>query len=361
LRWYRREARDLPWRRDTDAYSVWVSEIMLQQTRVDVATPYYLRWRAKFPTAQALAAADVEEVLQLWSGLGYYSRARNLHAAAKLVAAEGMPKTVAGLRDLPGIGDYTAGAIASIAFGERVPAVDGNVVRVLARLHAWPGAASSPALKAKVNEAAASLVPAGAPGDWNQALMDLGATVCTPRNPRCGACPVAAHCAARAQGSQDRIPAPKKATAAPVERRAFAVVERAGRVLLVRNPAKGLLAGLWSLPGGLAARPLDELVLQQAGLAVRIEGSAATARHQFSHRTWDMAVHRATVVAGAAAGPASVETAWVEVGELPGQALPSAMRTALAVAGVGAGAGAGPVGRAATVRKPKRRKGSGPS
>lgn len=335
LGWYRREARDLPWRRTKDPYAVWVSEVMLQQTRVDVATPYFLRWMERFPTVRALAAADLEDVLRLWAGLGYYSRARNLHAAAKAAAADaaGLPIDAAGWRDLPGVGDYTAGAVASIALGERVPAVDGNVIRVLARLHAWPGSASSPKLKAKVGAAAARLVPSGEPGDWNQALMDLGATVCTPRSPRCGACPVAAHCEARRKGAQDRIPAAKKAAAAKVERRAFAVVESGGRLLLVRNPARGLLAGLWSLPGGLASVPLEDAVREQTGVSVRLEAKAASARHQFSHRTWEMEVRRGRAVGSA--GVARDGVAWVPVEELRGQALPSAMHAALAAAGVG--------------------------
>lgn len=373
LRWYRREARDLPWRRSTDAYAVWVSEIMLQQTRVDVATPYFLRWMQRFPTVEALAEADVETVLQAWAGLGYYSRARNLHAAARQVVhsrsssgnsngngndKHGMPTTAQGLRELPGIGAYTAGAIASIAFGERVPAVDGNVVRVLARLHAWPGAANDPALKAKVDEAAAALVPKTAPGDWNQAVMDLGATVCTPRNPRCDGCPVAKHCLARERGIQAGIPAAKRAAAVRVERRAYAVVEREGRLLLVRNPAKGLLAGLWSLPGGPADRPLPDLVLEQAGVPIELRPGARTARHQFSHRTWEMTVHRADV-GGPATREGVAESAWVPLSELEDQAIPSAMRAALgAVGGVGAvGTGARAIGGP----KPKRRQGSGPS
>jgi A/G-specific adenine glycosylase len=320
---------------------------MLQQTRVDVATPYFLRWMARFPTVQALAAADGEAVLQAWSGLGYYSRARNLHAAAKQAAAAGMPESADGLRALPGIGDYTAGAIASIAFGERVAAVDGNVVRVLARLNAWRGPASSPALVAKVAKAAARLVPAAAPGDWNQALMDLGATVCTPQAPRCSECPVAAHCKAFAQGTQARIPGPKKAATVRLERRGYAVVRRKGdgEVLLVRNPERGLLAGLWSLPGGPAEADLAGQVLAQAGVRVRPRGKPALARHQFSHRTWDMAIDVADLLQDRA-GPAEREAAWVPVAELDGHALPTAMRTALAAAGVG---------------KAKRRKGSGPS
>lgn len=344
LRWYRREARDLPWRRTKDPYAIWVSEVMLQQTRVDVAAPYFLRWMERFPTVEALAAATEDDVLRLWAGLGYYSRARNLHAAAKVAAKLGLPKTSDGWRQLPGVGAYTAGAVASIALGERVPAVDGNVVRVLARLNAWPGAASSPTLKSKVEAAAARLVPAKAPGDWNQALMDLGATVCTPRSPRCDSCPVAAHCEARRRGMQDRIPAAKKAAAARVERRAFAVVEDAGRLLLVRNPSRGLLAGLWSLPGGLAQDPLEDVVRAQTGVAVRLEKSTAAARHQFSHRTWEMEVRRGCALGAVEMAPRD-GVAWVRLSELEGEALPTAMRTALAAAGVGA-----PKGKAKTTQ-----------
>jgi A/G-specific adenine glycosylase len=359
LRWYRHEARALPWRRSKDPYSVWVSEVMLQQTRVDVATPYFLRWMARFPTVEALAAADPEDVLRLWAGLGYYSRARNLHAAARIAARLGLPRTFEGWSRLPGVGAYTAGAVASIACGERVPAVDGNVVRVLARLHAWPGAASDPKLKAKVEAAAARLVPAREPGDWNQALMDLGATVCTPRNPRCGECAVAAHCEARRKGVQDRIPAPKRAAAAKVERRAFAVVESGGRLLLVRNPERGLLAGLWSLPGGLAGEALEDAVREQTGVSVRLEGKAASARHQFSHRTWEMEVRRGRALDGP--GPVRDGAAWMPVAELREAALPSAMHAALAAAGVGnpvqsrAGAAGAPAkGKAKTAQGSRR-------
>lgn len=334
LRWYRREARDLPWRHGRDPYAIWVSEVMLQQTRVDVATPYYLRWIARFPTVQALAAADPEDVLRLWSGLGYYSRARKLHEAARLVAQRGMPDTAVGLLELPGIGPYTAGAIASIAFGRREPAVDGNVVRVLARLNAWPGAASAPALLRKVHAAATRLVPASAPGEWNQAVMDLGATVCTPKSPACSACPLESLCEARRLGREAAIPAAKRQAAVRVERHGYAVVRHRERVLLVRNPPQGLLAGLWSLPGGPADRPLADLVLEQAGAAVRLRGKPAEARHLFSHRTWQMSIDVADLVRERAQPPAR-ETAWVAVDDLADHALPSAMRVALAAAGVG--------------------------
>lgn len=354
LRWYEGSARDLPWRRSRDPYAIWVSEVMLQQTRVDVVLPYYARWLGRFPTVQALAAADGEDVLQRWSGLGYYSRARKLHDAARIVARGGMPTTAEGLRGLPGIGPYTAGAIASIAFGEPVPAVDGNVVRVLARLNAWRGAASSPALLAKVRVAAARLAKGKAPGDWNQALMDLGATVCTPRGPRCDACPAARLCRAKAAGRAESIPAAKRAAPPKVERRAFAVVRRAadGHLLLVRNPARGLLAGLWSLPGGPVDRPLADHVLEQTGARVQPRGAPVRARQLFSHRTWDMAIDVADLLQERA-GPAQREARWVAVADLPTQALPTAMRTALSAAGVGRAGGAieapaGRLGRRAT-------------
>lgn len=334
LRWYRRAARDLPWRRSRDPYAIWVSEVMLQQTRIDVATPYYLRWMARFPTVQALAAADPEDVLRLWSGLGYYARARKLQDAAKIVADGGMPDTLEGLLELPGIGPYTAGAIASIAFDRREAAVDGNVVRVLSRLNAWPGSSSSPTLLTKVQAAAARLVPAASPGEWNQALMDLGATVCVPKSPKCGTCPLESHCQARRLGREEAIPGSKRKAVVRGEERGYAVVRDRDRVLLVRNPSKGLLAGLWSLPGGPAGRPLADVVLEQAGARIRLHGKPSTARHLFSHRAWTMTVDVADLLEDGAR-PAARETAWVAVDKLAGHALPSAMRVALAAAGVG--------------------------
>jgi A/G-specific adenine glycosylase len=328
LAWYRREARDLPWRRTADPYAIWVSEIMLQQTRVDVAKPYFQRWMARFPTVHALAAAKEEAVLQAWSGLGYYRRARNLHAAARRIAADGMPSDAASLRELPGVGAYTAGAIASIAFGERVPAVDGNVVRVLARLHAWTGSASSPRLTKQVQAAAERLVPARGAGDWNQALMDLGATVCTPKAPRCDSCPVARLCKAKARGRQGRIPAPKGRPKARAERRHYAVARRGDKVLFVRNPPRGLLAGLWMLPGGPADEDLSVLVERQTGHRVVQAGPSFPARHQFSHRTWEMAVHEVSL----RRGRTSADVAWLGAEDLADAAVPAAARVALAAA-----------------------------
>jgi A/G-specific adenine glycosylase len=241
LAWYRRRRRDLPWRRTSDPYAIWVSEIMLQQTRVAAAIPYYERFLARFPDVQALARARIDDVLARWSGLGYYRRARHLHAAARIVAREGFPRTEAQWRELPGVGPYAAAAISSIAFGERAAAVDGNVVRVLSRLHATTG---------PVRDLARAWLSPRAPGDHNQAIMELGATVCTPRAPSCPRCPLSSSCAGRrAPGS---YPAPRARPRAREERLDVALILRAGRVQLVRREPRGLLAGMWELP---PARP----------------------------------------------------------------------------------------------------------
>lgn len=254
---YDRSARDLPWRRDTEPYPVLVSEIMLQQTRVETVVGYYGRWLERFPSVEALADASEDEVMKAWEGLGYYRRARYLHRAAQILrerAAEEegatrrtstalIPSTYEELRELPGVGAYTAGAVASIAFDEVVPAVDGNVRRVLARLYDL--ADPKPAW---LRERAGALVDPDRPGDWNQALMELGATICTPRRPDCPACPVAPWCAARAVGTQAQRPAPASKREVPSARFALAVLERDGRLLLERRPDDGLLAGLWAFP-----------------------------------------------------------------------------------------------------------------
>jgi A/G-specific adenine glycosylase len=247
LTFFDESARDLPWRRTGDPYAVWVSEVMAQQTRVETAAPYYDRWLRTFPDIDALADAAPDAVLKAWEGLGYYSRARNLHSAARVVRERhggALPGSYDELRALPGIGDYTAGAIASIAFGVPAPAVDGNVRRVLARLldDPAPGAAA-------LRRTATALVPHDRPGDFNQAIMELGATICTPRAPACRRCPVADHCAARAAGTQLERPLAKPARSLPVIDYATAVLRRLdGRVLIIRRPDTGLLAGMWCFP-----------------------------------------------------------------------------------------------------------------
>jgi A/G-specific adenine glycosylase len=267
----------MPWRETRDPYAIWVSEVMLQQTRVDTVQPYYRRWMARFPTVQALAAAELDDVLRVWQGLGYYARARKLHRAARLICRElagRVPDTVDGLRSLPGVGEYTAGAVASIAFGVRTPAVDGNVRRVLSRLYDLE--APSPA---RLRELAAGLVPADRPGDFNQALMELGATLCRPRSPACEACPLAQCCRARALGVQETRPRRLASKPVPARKARTAVLLRQdGRVLLVRRRGSGLLAGLWEFPDDAAPAPVRELV----GRARR-RSSLSPVVHTFSH------------------------------------------------------------------------------
>ncbi len=250
--WYRAEGRELPWRSDPTPYRVWVSEVMLQQTQVTTVVPYFDRWMRRFPDLRALAAATEGDVLAAWQGLGYYGRARALHATARHLVAErggAMPATAPALRGLPGVGRYTAGAIASIAFGEREPVVDGNVARVLARWHRLRGDPRREPLRGRLWSLAAELVEHDHPGDVNQALMELGAVVCTPRAPRCGDCPLATRCEAHAAGVAERYP---ERAPAPAPRRvvmAASVVSRAGRLLVVRAPTRARWwAGLWHFP-----------------------------------------------------------------------------------------------------------------
>lgn len=246
LRWYRKHRRDLPWRRTRDPYAIWVSEVMLQQTQVATVIPFYLRFLERFPDVAALAAASEEQVLGAWSGLGYYRRARALREGAIAVVADhggSLPDTVEGLLEIPGIGRYTAGAIASVAFGRPAPIVDGNVKRVFARWLAEPS--PTPGRSWALAE---EIVPGPDPGDLNQALMELGATVCTPRAPRCAECPVASTCAGRASGEPSRFPAAAPARPVRAVSVAVALIARRGEVLLERRRAGGPLRGAWDLP-----------------------------------------------------------------------------------------------------------------
>ncbi len=250
--WYAGNRRDLPWRRTDDPYAIWVSEIMLQQTTVAAVIPYWERFVARFPDVRALAAADEDDVLASWAGLGYYRRARSLHAAARTLVAAGrgsLPRSVAGLRALPGIGEYTAAAIASIAFGIAEPVLDGNVVRVLARLLGERGEPTRAAVRRRLLDVARALLDPAAPGETNQALMELGATVCTPRAPDCPACPWRGRCVARRDGLTGELPRrPARRASITVVRAAARVRRRDGRLLLVRIRDGRANAGLWELP-----------------------------------------------------------------------------------------------------------------
>ena len=326
LGWYDARRRDLPWRRDQDPYRVWISEVMLQQTRVETVLPYYAAWMERFPDLEALADADEESVLAAWSGLGYYSRARNLQAAARRMVADGVPDSEAGWRALPGVGPYTAGAVASIAFGRRVPAVDGNVVRVMSRLFDIGDDVTRAAGRRAVQDAAAALVPRDRPGDWNQAVMELGATVCTPR-PDCDKCPVSDHCRARIAGILLERPVKPAKKAPRTDPMHFAAVLAGDRVLLTKQPP-GLLAGTWLLPGGPRHLPLEDQVLEQAGVLVRLDDAPVEAVHRFTHRTWHMRVHRAEVLDVDHRQPARA-VRWQPLDALDELGLPTAARRAL--------------------------------
>lgn len=289
LDFYDEQRRDLPWRKADDPYRIWVSEVMLQQTRVDTVIPYYRRWMERFPTLEDLASAEQEEVLQQWKGLGYYSRARNLHRAARLLRERRggrLPESVADLQELPGIGEYTAGAVASIAFGVPAPAVDGNARRVLSRLFDLPDPGRS-----ELRRRAGELVDPERPGAFNQAIMELGARICTPTSPSCERCPVERLCLARRNGTVEERPAPRKRSAVKEREMAVAVLlDREGRTVLVRRPEDGLLGGMWEFPARRVDGGADpEGAARAAGQDVGAGVEEAEARplpevsHRFSH------------------------------------------------------------------------------
>jgi len=253
LSWYRSQGRKLPWRDSGDPYAVWVSEIMLQQTRVETVIPYFERWMKRFPTIAALAAASEQEVLSTWEGLGYYSRARNLHKAAGIVNETyggKLPEDLEKLRDLPGIGRYTAGAISSMAFGQDHASLDANIRRVLARVFNVSEAADSAAGEATLWRLAGEHLPKGRAGDYNQALMDLGAMICSSKKPRCLFCPLSEMCQSYQLGIPEQRPVLKPKPEVPHYIVTAAVIQRAGKILLARRPSKGLLGGMWEFPGG---------------------------------------------------------------------------------------------------------------
>ncbi len=329
LDWYDGHRRSLPWRRTLDPYAIWVSEVLLQQTRVETALRYYERFLARFPTVEALASSDLEEVLALWSGLGYYQRARRLVGAARaVVEAGGFPRTAAALETLPGVGRYTAAAVASIAFGEPVPAIDGNVERVAARLLAAKAGGARPRL-ARV---ASALLAARRPGDSNQALIELGALVCRPRRPRCPQCPLRAACRAAAAGHPERYPGPRRRPAIQTRELQLALVERGTRVLLVRRAeSEGLLAGTWELPWAAGPpRGAAERLARRYGGRWRLGAASARLIHTVTHRRLEVAVRRATLVADAVAE--GVPARWAERAAIGGMAVSALVAKALAAA-----------------------------
>jgi A/G-specific adenine glycosylase len=339
LAWYDRERRDLPWRAPpgvaADPYAVWISEVMLQQTTVAAVTPYFHAFLARWPRLADLAAADLDDVLHAWQGLGYYSRARNLHACARRLVAEHegrFPASEQGLRALPGIGAYTAAAIAAIAFAAPATPVDGNVIRVIARLYA----VEEPLARARsrIEGLAKTLTPVQRPGDFAQALMDLGATVCTPRQPNCPACPWRQACAARAQGRADAFPVRPPATLKPMRRGvAFWLMRADGAVLLRRRPERGLLGGMMEVPSTpwrAEPWPLAEALALAPVAGVSWQPLPGQVRHTFTHFTLELAVLAARVgMPDAAAG------VWTPPQDFGAQALPSVMKKIVLLAQAG--------------------------
>lgn len=307
LAWYDANRRDLPWRRTSDPYAVWVSETMLQQTRVETVIPYYERFLARFPDVESLASADAEEVYTLWTGLGYYSRARNLQAAARAIVGEHggrLPREAAALRQLKGVGRYTAGALASIAFDRPEPAVDGNVLRVLARLLGIRDDIARQPVRERFWQLAGELARGPRPGHLNQALMELGATLCRPRAPLCPSCPLEAVCDALRSGDAEKLPIKSKPSP---PRRVEAVagwLERGGRVLAVQRPQGGLLGGMWELPGGeidgegTAEEALRRHLARRLGLSVTRTERVGEIEHRFTHRHLTLHVFRCGAVGG---------------------------------------------------------------
>ena len=333
LSWYGRCARDLPWRGFHDAYRTWVSEAMLLQTRVETVLPYYERFLSRFPDLPALAAAPEADVLKEWEGLGYYSRAWNLWNGARQVLAEYggvLPRDPEKLRKISGIGPYTAGAIASIAFDVPVPAVDGNVIRVLSRLFGIRSVALEPETRRRIESLAASLVPAECPGDYNQAVMDLGATVCVPGTPDCGRCPLSAFCDAFRAGDADSLPVLPKAKPPKVVPYTVLLIRSGDRVLM-RLRTERLLQGLWCFPmldGFPPEEDLLPLVRKKLRLSCTNPEKAGTARHVFTHQVWQMHLYKMKAEAEASA-PAGYE--FIPLNRLSSLPLPVAMNPAVSV------------------------------
>ena len=339
--WFDGARRAMPWREAgpdgrRDPYRVWLAEVMLQQTRVDTAAPYFLRFVEAFPTVEALAAAPLDAVLKRWEGLGYYSRARNLHRAARAVVAEhggAVPSDPEAFRALPGVGPYTQAAVLSLAFGVPLAVLDGNVIRVLARAVALDADVKAGPTRRALQALADRLLDAERPGRWNEAIMELGATVCTPRAPACGRCPLRAVCAAAASGTPEAWPVAAKAKAVPHHTVVVGLVtDAAGRVLVQRRPESAMLGGLWEFPGGKRepGEPLAEAcrreLREELGVEVEVGAEIARVEHAYSHFRITLHAFRCRLLAGEPATATGEPLAWATPADLDALAFPRANR-----------------------------------
>ena len=340
LAWFEVNKRDLPWRRSPDPYGIWVSEVMLQQTQVSTVIPYWHRFLERFPTIDGLATSPLAEVLSLWRGLGYYARARNLHRAAKAIASNHggkLPSDPQALRELPGFGRYTTGAVASIAFGKELPVVDGNVARVLSRLFAVEGAPGDAKREARLWRLAGELVKGDRPGDLNQALMELGALVCKSEDPSCLLCPVRSSCAALRLGKISQLPPPRARAPRKRLRLAVAVCRRSSDVLLAMRQEKGLFGGLWELPcAELAPRAGPSQVLSALrgtlGASIRLGESLGSVHRTLSHRELELSLYRVTPRSEPQPSPRYQEFRWVSSADAGKLGMSTAMQRALELA-----------------------------
>lgn len=324
LKWYAARRRELPWRDKPEPYAVWVAEIMAQQTRLETMLPYWKRWMQRFPDIATLAAARQREVLNAWEGLGYYSRARNLHATAQRLVADfngQLPRDVDTLRSLPGIGPYTAGAIASVAFGLDETIVDGNIIRVLSRVFNVEDVVGTSAATQRFWTLARQHLPSGRAADYNQALMDLGASLCSPRNPDCGACPLQEHCEAYALGIQEQRPVRAAKAELPIRYFASAIVRHGDAVLLLQRPERGLLAGLWEFPtvqvsSSRAGKSALHRYLDGMGFNADLGGIRQRLEHTYSHFQAHLRTYAAPL-GGRRNDPHTKRPhAWVAIGDL---------------------------------------------
>ena len=325
LKWYDAHQRDLPWRNATDPYPVWISEVMLQQTQVQTVITYYLRFLEHFPSIAALAQADTDALLRLWAGLGYYSRARNLQKAAQIIVGRfggKFPQNYSDVLELPGIGRYTAAAIVSIAFGQPYAVLDGNVSRVLARLFKISGDTKSSAVQGRLWKAAQQLLPETRPGDFNQAVMELGATVCSPRQPRCLLCPWTQQCLARQQGLQELLPERVRREEVRRSLQAAIVVQHRGRFLIVRRSSQRLLKGFWEFPSTelrqkqSAAKRAARTLAETYGFNVGSVEQLTTVKHAIMTRRIELQVFRARLAPGASSKMNDPDCRWVRLKDM---------------------------------------------